>query len=64
MHSRLIIWSQTKDRGNDDEKLCALLTAAALALTMLSACGTDVQDGQSSTVTSTVSRMPRTVVAL
>ena len=42
------------------KKLCALLTAAALALTMLSACGTDVQDGQSSTV----SRMPRTVVAL
>jgi hypothetical protein len=31
---------------------------------MLSACGTDVQDGQSSTVNSTVSRMPRTVVAL
>ena len=46
------------------KKLCALLTAAALALTMLSACGTDVQDGQSSTVNSTVSRMPRTVVAL
>lgn len=41
-----------------------LLAAAALALTMLSACGTDVQDGQSSTVNSTVSRMPRTVVAL
>ena len=46
------------------KKLCALLTAAALALTMLSACGTDVQDGQSSRVNSTVSRMPRTVVAL
>ena len=46
------------------KKLCARLTAAALALTMLSACGTDVQDGQSSTVNSTVSRMPRTVVAL
>ncbi len=46
------------------KKLCALIAAAALALTMLSACGTDVQTGQSSTVNSTVSRMPRTVVAL
>lgn len=55
------------DKGQGEttmKKLCALLTAAALALTMLSACGTDVQDGQSSTVNSTVSRMPRTVVAL
>lgn len=46
------------------KRLSAMIAAAALALTMLSACGTQPEAGQSSAVNSTVSRMPRTVVSL
>ena len=46
------------------KKLLALVIALTLSLALLSGCGTDMQSGQSSTVNSTISRMPRTVVAL
>ena len=46
------------------KRFSAILAAAALALTMLSACGTQREAWQGSAVNSTVSRMPRTVVSV
>ena len=46
------------------KRFSAILAAAALALTMLSACGTQPEAGHGSAVNSTVSRMPRTVVSV
>lgn len=46
------------------KKLSALIAAAALALTLLSACGTEAGLEQGSAVNSTISRMPRTIVSL
>ena len=46
------------------KRLSAIIAAAALALTLLSACGTQPGAGEGSAVSSTVSRMPRTVVSV